>query len=172
MDGEKKSMLQGIRKWRKVRRPSVSGYPPLPPSPHPHPPSPTLPIVSPLSQPAGAGTYIEDVGSGWQRELHTIDDEREGGQALDVATVHEKLQRGTGPRMPHLPPERTCQPHHLSPSGPGPEPQACFGTGGCNTNTARVTQEDSRAEGGIWGHLSISLTPKHDSCLNFPHEKG
>lgn len=51
------------------------------------------PIMSPLAQPAGTRTYVEDVGGGWQRELYTIDDEGEGGQILDVVTVHNKLQR-------------------------------------------------------------------------------
>lgn len=143
-----------------LRGPSVSGSSQLPPTPHP-PPSLTF---CPLVQPAGTRTYIEDVGGGWQRELHTIDDEGEGGQVLDVVTVHRKLQRGTAPGSPHLPAKRTCQPHHCSPWGPGPEPQVCSWTGGCNTNTAGVTHEDSSTEppscrsccteGGLWGDLS------------------
>lgn len=58
-----------------------------------------LPAPSPSSRPvASLQTYSEDVRGIWQGEPHTTDDEGQGGQALDIVTVHHKLQRGTGPR--------------------------------------------------------------------------
>lgn len=55
-----------------------------------------------MAQP-GTRTYIEDVGRGRQRELHPVDDEGEGGQVLDVITVHEKLQRNRFFQVPSFP---------------------------------------------------------------------
>lgn len=57
-------------------------------------PQPFLPTPIMVAQPAGTRTYTEDVGGRWQRELHTIDDEGQGGQILNAVTVHEKLQEG------------------------------------------------------------------------------
>lgn len=61
--------------------------------------------MSLLAQPARTRTYIEDVGGGWQRELHTFENEGEGGKVLDVVTIHKKLQRdeqGPGYLISHL----------------------------------------------------------------------
>lgn len=78
-------MQHGVRKWHKVGDPAF-------PAPQPFLPPPIL-----VAQPAGTRTYIEDVGGGWQRELHAIDDEGQGGQILDAVTVHEKLQEESVP---------------------------------------------------------------------------
>lgn len=79
-----------------VRRPGISG------------PRPLLTAVASLQ------THCEDVGVVGQGEMHTTDEEGQGGQVLDVVTVHGKLQRGTRPQVLHCPPERTCQPPPFS----------------------------------------------------------
>lgn len=137
------------------------------PKPPSHSPTMSLP-----AQPAGTKTYIEDVGGGWQRELHTIDDEGEGGQILNVVTIHKKLQReeqGPDCLIYHLRVAANCVT-----SGPRPESQACFWTGGGNTramsyvNTVGITHVGSCPIGGILGHLSISPTPKTLLLPEFP----
>ena len=81
-----------------------------------------------LAQPVGTKTYVEDVGGGRQREMHPIDDEGEGGQVLDVITVHKKLQReeqDPGGLIAH---PRVATNSSPQPLWPQAEPQACFWT--------------------------------------------
>lgn len=114
MRGEEKSMLQGNGTDK-----GTECFWLLTASSRPSPTS--IPDLCPLAQPAGTRTYTEDVGGGRQRELHAIDDKGEGGQVLDIVTVHRKLQRGTAPgrlisplRGPAIP--ITAAPGVLSPS--------------------------------------------------------
>lgn len=44
----------------------------------------------------GTKTHTEDVGGGGQRELHAVDNEGQGGQAVDTVTVHKILQKEQG----------------------------------------------------------------------------
>ena len=49
------------------------------------------PLLTPITS---LQTHCEDVGVVGQGEGHATDEEGQGGQVLDVVTVHEKLQRG------------------------------------------------------------------------------
>lgn len=58
---------------------------------------PHTPVASPQ-------THCEEEGVVWQGETDTTNEEGQGGQVLDVVTVHDKLQRGRGPRCLEVPP--------------------------------------------------------------------
>lgn len=113
-------------------------------------------VLRPGGSAPGSRTYVEDVGGGLQRELHTVDDEGEGGQVLDVSTVHEKLQSTTA-QVPHFPPKSTCC---AAAEHPGPrEPQACFWTTGHSSGQVlcrRLLGPTCAVRvGDMWGDLGM-----------------
>lgn len=83
---------QCFKEMAQLRGPGVSGSSQLPPAPHP----PLPLILCPLALTWEPGLPTEDVRREAE-ELHAIDDKGEGGQVLDVVTVHRKLQRRQWP---------------------------------------------------------------------------